>query len=144
MVTHDREIISFTAVANAGISGSDVRDILLEAIEQLFGGIEIPNPIELLSDNGSPYRATATKQFVSQLGMTSSFTPVASPESNGVAEAFVKTLKRDYVFVKPIQDAHTALRLIKSWIEDHNEYHPHSGLKMKSPRQYIRALSSNA
>ena len=30
---HDREIISWRAVANIGISGSDVRDILLEAVE---------------------------------------------------------------------------------------------------------------
>jgi putative transposase len=144
MDTHDREIISFTAVAKAGISGSDIRDILLEAVEKRFEGLQVPNPIELLTDNGSPYRAAATKQFVNQLGITSCFTPVASPESNGVAEAFVKTFKRDYVSVKPVPDAETALRLIKSWIEDYNEYHPHSGLKMRSPRQYIRALSSTA
>jgi hypothetical protein len=37
------------------------------------------------------------------------FTPVESPESNGMAEAFVKTFKRDYVRVNPIPDAATAL-----------------------------------
>ena len=30
------------------------------------------------------------------LGLRLSFTPVRSPESNGISEAFVKTLKRDY------------------------------------------------
>ena len=31
---HDREVIAWRAVANAGISGSDVRDMLLEAVEK--------------------------------------------------------------------------------------------------------------
>ncbi len=40
------------------------------------------------------------------------FTPVRSPESNGMAEAFVKTFKRDYVRVHLLPDAPTALRQI--------------------------------
>lgn len=67
------------------------------------------------------------------------FTPVASPESNGIAEAFVKTFKRDYVRVNPLPDAATLLRQIAGWFLDYNENHPHSGLKMRSPREFIRA-----
>jgi hypothetical protein len=37
------------------------------------------------------------------------FTPVESPESNGMAEAFVKTFKRDYVRVNPIPTATAAM-----------------------------------
>lgn len=29
---------------------------------------------------------------------------------------------------------------LNGWIEDYNEKHPHSGLKMLSPREHIRAL----
>ena len=36
---HDREIIAWRAVVNAGISGSDIRDIMLEAVERRFGDI---------------------------------------------------------------------------------------------------------
>jgi transposase InsO family protein len=39
----DREIIAWTAVANAGISGSDVRDMMLEAVEKLFSAIRAPH-----------------------------------------------------------------------------------------------------
>ena len=69
----------------------------------------------------------------------SCFTPVQSPESNGISEAFVKTFKRDYVRVNPLPDALTALRQIAGWFEDYNENHPHSGLRMRSPREFIRA-----
>lgn len=37
------------------------------------------------------------------------FTLVERPQSNGIAEAFVKTLKRDHVRVNPIPDAATAV-----------------------------------
>lgn len=33
----DREIIAWTAVSGAGISGSDVRGMMLEAVEKRFG-----------------------------------------------------------------------------------------------------------
>src|SRR5690606_23156782 len=35
----DREIIAWTAVANAGISGSDVRDMMLLAVEKRVGSV---------------------------------------------------------------------------------------------------------
>ena len=62
-----------------------------------------------------------------------------SPESNGIAEAFVKTFKRDYARVHPLPDAATVLRQIARWFDDYNESHPHSGLGMISPREFIRA-----
>jgi transposase InsO family protein len=53
----------------------------------------------------------------------------------------VKTLKRDYVRAHPLPDAKAALSLIAGWIEDDNESHPHSGLRMRSPREFRRAQS---
>ncbi|MBP0500579.1 integrase core domain-containing protein, partial [Mycobacterium tuberculosis] len=72
------------------------------------------------------------------------FTPVESPESNGVAEAFVKTFKRDYVRVNPIPDAVTAIAAVEGWMTDYNEVHPHSRLGYRSPREYITAMSQPA
>jgi len=75
----DREIIAWTAVANAGISGSDVRDMMLEAVEKRFAATRTPHAIEHLSDNGSAYTARDTRQFAQALNLTPCFTPVASP-----------------------------------------------------------------
>ncbi|WP_312409780.1 IS3 family transposase [Shinella sp.] len=108
----DREIISWAAVANAGISGSDIRDMMLEAIEKRFGTTSAPHAIEHLSDSGSAYTARETRLFAQALNLIPCFTPVASPRSNGMSEAFVKTLKRDYIRISPIPDADTALRKI--------------------------------
>jgi putative transposase len=135
----DREILAWTAVCGAGISGSDVRDLMLEAVEKRFAAVRAPHPIEHLSDNGSPYLAKDTRDFAVALNLVPCFTPVRSPESNGMSEAFVKTFKRDYVRVSPLPDAQAALRQIAGWIDDYNEIHPHSALKMRSPREFIRA-----
>ncbi len=135
---HDRDIIAWRAVAGAGISGSDVRDMMLEAVETRFATPGAPHPVAWLSDNGSPYTARDTRRFAAQLGLVPCFTPVASPESNGLWEAFVKTFKRDYVRVNPLPDAATALQQIAGWFEDDNENHPHAGLRMRSPRAFRR------
>ncbi|WP_231580186.1 IS3 family transposase [Pseudorhodobacter wandonensis] len=141
---HDREIIDWCAVANAGISGSDVRDIMLAAVEARFGGHRAPHQVEMLSDNGSLYIAKDTRIFARQLGLKPCYTPVKSPQSNGISEAFVNTLKRDYGNVTPLPDAVTVLGLIAGWFEDYNENHPHSGLKMRSPREFIAAQTATA
>ena len=135
----DREIIAWIAISGAGISGSEVRDVMLEAVEKRFAAMRAPHPVEHLSDNGSPYTAKDTRDFAAALNLVPCFTPVRSPESNGMSEAFVKTFKRDYVRVNPLPDAHTALRQIAGWIDDYNDVHPHSALRMRSPREFIRA-----
>ena len=50
------------------------------------------------TDNGSMLPANETRQFARMLGgLEPKNTAVWSPESNGIAESFVKTIKRDYI-----------------------------------------------
>ena len=43
----DREIVAWTAVSRVGISGSDIRDMMLEAVEKRFGSVRAPHPVEI-------------------------------------------------------------------------------------------------
>ena len=133
---HDREAISWVATT-AGISGEMIRDMMVRCVEQRFGGIRAPHPVQWLSDNGSIFAAHRTVEIALALNLVPCFTPVESPESNGMAEAFVKTFKRDYVRMGLIPDAAAALALVDSWMEDYNTVHPHSRLGYRSPREYI-------
>lgn len=139
----DREVMAFTATAEA-ITGEMVRDLMAASVEQRFGRdvLRVPHALQWLSDNGPPYTAEETRRFGSDLGLTVCTTPAYSPESNGMAEAFVKTFKRDYVYVNNLDSAAAAIAQLTSWFEDYNENHPHSGLKMKSPREYRRERST--
>jgi transposase InsO family protein len=55
-----------------------------------------------------------------------------------MAEAFVRTLKRDYVRVSPVPDAEAVLRQLPVWLAHYNEVHPHRALGYRSPREFIR------
>lgn len=134
----DREIIAWSAVSNAGISGEMVCDLMIAAVERRFHSLKVPHQLEWLSDNGSAYIARQTAQVAASLGIILRFTPVRSPQSNGMSEAFVKTLKRDYASTAILPDADTILALLPRWIDDYCEVHPHSGLKFRSPREFLR------
>jgi transposase-like protein len=86
----------------------------------------------------------ALEKRIRELGLVPCFTPVRSPESNGAAEAFVKSFKRDYVFVHDRLDTKTVQAQLPSWFEDCNESHPHKALRLKSPRELIRSFHQPA
>lgn len=133
----DREAMGYVATTG-GITGEDVRDLMVAAVEHRFGRVDrLPDPIEWLSDNGSCYLARETRRFAREIGLVPRTTPLVSPQSNGMAEAFVRTLKRDYVRVSPLPDAHTVLRQLPTWLRHYNEVHPHRSLGYRSPREFI-------
>ena len=59
-----------------------------------------------------------------------------------MAEAFVKTFKRDYVYTNELSSAVKVQDQLPGWFKDYNENAPHSALKMMAPKEYIRAKSA--
>ncbi|WIF79434.1 IS3 family transposase [Escherichia coli] len=138
----DRETLHW-AVTTGGFDSETVQDVMLGAVERRFGS-ELPtSPVEWLTDNGSCYRANETRQFARMLGLEPKNTAVRSPESNGIAESFVKTIKRDYISIMPKPDGLTAAKNLAEAFEHYNEWHPHSALGYRSPREYLRQRASN-
>ena len=135
----DREAMSWVA-STEGYTGDDVRDVMLAAVERRFGSALPGKPIQWLSDNGSAYTAALTRSFAREVGLEPVNTPVSSPQSNGMAESFVKTMKRDYVDYMPKPDARTAIRNLAIAFEHYNEHHPHSALRHHSPREFRRKV----
>jgi putative transposase len=83
---------------------------MVATVEHRYGRVNcVPAPIEWLTDNGCRYVARGTRAFARDIGLIPRTTPVSSPQSNGMAEAFVRTLKRDYVRVNPRPDAQTVI-----------------------------------
>jgi putative transposase len=138
MDTCDREIVSFKGKVGY-LKEIDVQNMLVMAVENRFPkSLHIPFCIEWLTDNGKIFTAKKTQGIAKEMGFFSCQTPAYSPESNGMSEAFVKRFKQDYVYVNELWTAENVVKMIPDWVEDYNENHPHKGLKMKSPREFLR------
>lgn len=139
---HDREVIEHVAV-DRPLTGQDIRLLLDKALWSRFGERTLKTPIEIqwLNDNDGIYTSLETTCYAKDLGFKTITTPAYSPQSNGMAEAFVNTFKRDYVGGADLSDAQTVIRQLPGWIEDYNRLAPHSSLKQLSPWEF-RMLES--
>lgn len=143
----DREVMAWRAWEGKGLSGEPVREMLIEAEEKRFGTVEaVPTDhrLEFLTDNGGACIAADTRAMARSLGLVPVNTPVCSPQSNGIAESFVNTFKRDYVARMDLRDATTVMAQLSAAFEHFNEVHPHSSLKMRSPREFRRHQAAQA
>ena len=117
---------------------------MIQSVDARFEFGKTLRDIQWLSDRGSIYRALETRELGRRLGLTSCFTAAYSPQSNGMSEAFVGTLKRDYVYTNDCFDTDEVLRMLPGWFKDYNEQAPHSGLGMMSPLEYKKEIKQGA
>ena len=90
---HDREALAHVA-APRDLVARDIQQLMQRAVIARFGEGTRPDcPIQWLSDNGSIYTALETICTAERLNLLPITTPAASPQSNGMSEAFVNTLK---------------------------------------------------
>lgn len=138
----DRAVMSHGATTG-GVTGEMVRDIMVLAAEHRFGRVNrLPQTIEWLSDNGSCYTALETRRFAKELGLKPVTTPIESPQSNGMAEALIRTIKRDYVRFAKRPDARSVIAQLPAWFEHYNRVHPHKALGYRSPAEFIAQTPS--
>ena len=57
-------------------------------------------------------------------------------KTSRMAESFVRTFKRDYVYVSDCNNAETVINLLPDWVVNYNSEAPHSGLNIMSPLEY--------
>lgn len=138
----DREAIDWAA-STGGYDSVTVQDVMLRSVEKRFGNERPDKPVQWLTDNGSAYTAHDTRKFARELNLEPFTTAVSSPQSNGMAERFVRTMKEDYIAFMPKPDVRTALHNLAAAFNHYNENHPHSALGYRSPREYLRSRTSN-
>lgn len=136
---HDREALAHVA-APRDLVARDIQQLMQRAVIARFGEGTRPDcPIQWLSDNGSIYTALETICTAERHNLLPITTPAASPQSNGMSEAFVNTLRRDYIAGADLSTAEVVLDQVPTWFIDYNAVAPHSALGFKAPRQYRAA-----
>lgn len=139
----DREALAFVA-ASRDLTGEDIRLLMSRCVEGRFPAGRNKTPIQWLSDNGGIYTALETQIHAERLELVAVTTLARSPQSNGMSEAFVNTMRRDYIESAELWSADQVIAQLPGWFEDYNEQAPHSALGMKSPREYRREKTLSA
>lgn len=137
----DREAFAYVARTEP-LSSDDIEELMIKAVEARFcESLRCPREIQWLSDRGAIYRSKSVQALAKQINLQCCYTRAYSPESNGMAEAFVKTIKRDYVYQADCDSAETVLKLLPQWFADYNNVAPHSALGMMSPVEYKESIN---
>ncbi len=87
------------------------------------------------------YTALDTICTAERLNLVPITPPAASPQSNGMAEAFVNTRRRDYLAGADRAAAAVVLEQIADWLVDYTGVAPHSAPGYQSPRQYRTTIN---
>ena len=132
----DRQILGYRW--SRTITGDDMQTLVKVSLRRRFSRETVPNnkKIEFLSDNGPEYRKISFRRFLRHVGFEVCNTPLRSPESNGIAEAFFKSFKRDYVYQHLCETFDEVGAKIPAWVEDYNTQAPHSALGLLSPAKF--------
>ena len=111
--------------------------MLREAVFRRFGEARArAQGIEFLSDNGPEATSHQFRAVVRALGQIPCHTPRRSPKSNGLAEAFFGSFKRDYVYQAYLGTFEAVRRQLPQWIDHYNQQAPHSILGMRAPAEF--------
>jgi transposase InsO family protein len=81
----------------------------------------------LLTDNGKNYTASrAFQETVEGLNLTHHRTRPYRPQTNGKAEAFIKTLQREWAYARPYLTNEARLLALQPFVEHYNRCRPHT------------------
>jgi transposase InsO family protein len=129
----DRECIAALGQPR-DLAGADIRALMHAAVAARFPVGRADPVVQWLSDNEGMYTALETVITAERLGLAPVTTPAYRPQSNGMAEAFVQTMKRDYVDGAYLSSAVAVLDQVPAWVADYNGVAPHSALGYVAPQ----------
>jgi transposase InsO family protein len=87
----------------------------------------------VLSDNGNGYRSHLWRATCEQLGIARRFTRPRRPQTNGKAEALIKTLQREWAYRFAYHSSADRARALSGYLRWYNRHRPHSSLGGKPP-----------
>ena len=113
-------------------------DDVLARLAQLF--VERGPPTYLRSDNGPEFTATAVRDWLHRVGVTTLFIAPGSPWENGYVESFNGKLRDECLNRERFDTLLEAQVLIEGWRREYNQIRPHSALGYRPPAPETLAI----
>lgn len=117
---------------------------VFQAIRRRFGvpKKDIATGLQLRMDNGTQYTSKYFQKELKLFGIAPSHTCVGSPESNGIAERFFRTIKEQVIYGKYYNSIDVASNDISLFINKYNNTWNLARLGYKSPVEYHQIFES--
>lgn len=87
----------------------------------------------VLTDNGGCYHSKAFAAAAAVLDIQRKYTRPFRPQTNGKAEAFNKTLQREWAYARPYYANRERLDVLPVFLQDYNYLRPHSSIGNQPP-----------
>jgi transposase InsO family protein len=97
----------------------------------------------IMTDNGSGYRSKLFHRVVAARGARQIFTRPYTPRTNGKAERFIQTCKRDWAYARPYRRSQARTAALATFLHFYNCHRPHWGIGRKAPQLRLRELVNN-
>jgi transposase InsO family protein len=121
--------------------GRTCADFLLRAADW-FGrfGVEFER---VMSDNGCGYVSNAFRRAIQQLGAKHVRTRPYTPKTNGKAERFIQTCKREWAYAQPYSHSRRRTAALRRFLNFYNCHRPHWGIGRQTPQLRLTELVNN-
>ena len=104
---------------------------VIDCLADLF--IHRGRPQSLRSDNGAEFTASAVREWLARLRVTTLFIEPGSPWENGYVESLIGKLRDELLNGEIFYTLQEAQLLIERWREEYNQIRPHSSLGYRPP-----------
>lgn len=101
-----------------------------------------PQNLTFHSDRGPQYISKTFEELLQKCGAKHSFSAMAKPLDNAVAETFFSTFKREEAYRREYTSEQHFRRSTEDYIRFYNEVRPHQTLKFKTPQAFEDAFWS--
>jgi putative transposase len=121
-------------------------DLLREAVGERFGSVEagVAAGLKLRHDGGSCFRSAHYQAELDHLGLERSPAFAYEPETNGVVEKFIQTLKEQVLWIEHFDTLEQLRTRVRQFARDFNEHWLLERHGYRTPRQARDTLRHNA
>ena len=95
----------------------------------------------VMTDNGPGYISNRFNELCDELGIRHIYTKPYTPQTNGKAERFIRTLKEQWAYGACYNTSAHRARALPSWINRYNRHRPHAGIGMQTPLSRLEVSS---
>ena len=124
-VLPDERAVTATAFLERALAWFRERDVHVERV---------------LTDNGSCYRSHLFNRTLAAHGIRHSYTRPYRPQTNGKAERFIQTAKREWAYARAYRTSAARTLMLPGFLNRYNSRRPHRGIGSITPFSRLEAL----